>query len=117
MLGLCALILQGLAPLCLGGMTAPADGSFIVICTAQGMQTIRVDGDGKPLSNAPAQDHQASPCLLCAHAHGPTGFVPPAHIALLVSTDVQTPLRAFSAEPVRSPHISYVSRAPPSAYA
>lgn len=114
MLGLCAVILQGLAPLCLGGMNTPADGSFIVICTANGMQTIPVDDDGNPLPNAPAHDHQVSPCLVCAHVHGPAGFVPSARIAPPVpAVSRQAPLQAYSVESVRHPHNSYVSRAPP----
>jgi len=118
MLGLFALILQGLVPLCLGGMNAPANGSFIVICTTHGTQTIRVDGDGNPLPNAPAPDQHDSLCLFCANIHGLAGFIPPARMALLAPTvSQQAPREALSGEPVRSPHISYVSRAPPSAYA
>jgi hypothetical protein len=118
MLGLFALLLQGLAPLCFATSSIAQSGSFIVICTAQGMQTIRVDGDGHPLPNAPAQDHANSPCVLCTSAHHSAGFIPPDQVALLVlSVSYHAPLPADSVAPARPPHISYVSRAPPSAYA
>src|SRR5258708_22158231 len=45
-LGLAALMLQALAPLCLAGTASAGSGQSIVICTVHGMQTIQLDADG-----------------------------------------------------------------------
>jgi hypothetical protein len=118
MLGVFALMLQALAPLCLGGMNASVGGSFIVICTAHGTQTIRLDSNGNPLSNAPVEDQSHSTCFLCLNSHGPAGFVPSEQVALLVQTvSKQEPRPVYPAVSPRAPHTSYVSRAPPFAFA
>jgi Protein of unknown function (DUF2946) len=118
MLGVFALMLQALAPLCLGGMNASAGGSYIVICTAHGTQTIRLDSNGNPLPNAPVDDQSHSACFLCLNPHGPAGFVPPEQAALFVPTLSKQALRpVYSAVLPRAPHTSYVSRAPPFVFA
>jgi Protein of unknown function (DUF2946) len=118
MFGMLALLLQGLAPACFGQTTARANGSFIVICTAHGTQKIAIDANGKPLPDGPTQDQQGSTCLLCTNVHRVAGFVPPSQAALLVSDIFQrAPSPAVSDGPVRAAHLSYVSRAPPFAFA
>jgi hypothetical protein len=77
-LGLIALTLQALAPLCLGGfMAARTGGSPIVLCTSHGFETVRVDADGKPVPNAPAPDDGNSLCPLCSAVAQATHFTPP----------------------------------------
>jgi len=68
-LGLVALTLQGLAPLCLNMTGAPsvsASGYSIIICTVHGYQTIQIGADGKPAPNAPAQPDAISHVRLLA---------------------------------------------------
>lgn len=59
-LGLVALTLQGLAPLCLnmpGGASGPEGVHSVVLCTIHGYQTIQIGADGKPAPNAPVPAH------------------------------------------------------------
>ena len=77
-----------------------------------------VDSNGNPLSNAPVEDQSHSTCFLCLNSHGPAGFVPSEQVALLVQTvSKQEPRPVYPAVSPRAPHTSYVSRAPPFAFA
>ena len=115
-LGLAALTIQGLAPLCLSGMMAGAAGiQSIVICTIHGYQTLQVQADGKPIPNAPAPDQQNSTCPICAGFHAAKAFTAPALVGLVVPTDFTPAPLAIASTPPPSlkSHVSYVSRAPP----
>ena len=50
--------LQGVAP-------APAPGREVVVCTADGLQTIRLDGAGRPIAPAPAERAKGCAHLWC----------------------------------------------------
>jgi hypothetical protein len=117
-LGLVALTLQGLAPLCLnmmGGPSGSAGGYSIVLCTIHGYQTIQIDADGKPAPNAPVPDQQNSTCPICTGFHQANAFTAPALVLLVVPTDFRRAPPAIMSLPVRplKSHFSYVSRAPP----
>jgi len=119
MLGLIALTVQGLAPLCKGAaMAAPAaqvGGSSIVICTIDGMRTIQLGDDGKPLPEKSAPDQQTPNCPTCTSFHPASAFAAP-QPALLVAPASYTRLpRMFASAPATSPrsHAPYSTRAPP----
>jgi hypothetical protein len=110
-LGLAALMVQGLAPLCTGG---PMDGTArgiasIVICTAHGFETVQIDAGGTP----PAK-HALDCCTVC---HVPNGFTSPPPIFAAVPFGVAYERARLVATPVITPsfYSSYVSRAPPAA--
>ena len=114
-LGLVALTIQGLVPLCAAGPAAASGGNAIVICTPHGFETLRLDADGNPIPGAPQTDH--STCFLCLGCHIGASFTTPAFVALAAPQSVE-PKAAFAAvAPVltRPVHVSYVSRAPPAA--
>ena len=116
-LGLAALLVQAMAPLCLTGfMSAGVPGeSSIILCTSHGFETIRIDADGKPLPGTPAQDQQGSICPLCSAMHAASAFVPlslaltaspPSMIAARMNViSVPMPPRKFAS--------AYVTRGPP----
>jgi hypothetical protein len=117
-LGLVALTLQGLAPLCLnmaGGASGPAGVHSVVLCTIHGYQTIQIGADGKPAPNTPAPDQQNSSCPICAAVQAAKAFTTPAPVALAVPTQftLAPPAIASSSAPAPKPHFSYISRAPP----
>ena len=117
-LGLVALTLQGLAPLCLNMTGAPsgsASGYSIIICTVHGYQTIQIGADGKPAPNAPAPDQQNSTCPMCVGFHAVKAFTAPTPIALAVPTNFQRAVLSIASTPAPSlrSHASYISRAPP----
>ena len=117
-LGLAALTIQGLAPLCLNMMDAPlasAGVSSIVLCTLHGFQTIRIAADGKPIPNAPTPDQQNSTCPICTGFHAAKTFTAPALVGLVVPTHFTLAPQAINSSPVPlvSSHRSYISRAPP----
>jgi hypothetical protein len=117
-LGLLALTVQGLVPLCLtmadGAPASSAGVSSIILCTIHGFQTIRIDADGKPLPNAPAPQ-QNSTCPMCAGFQAAKAFTAPVLVGLVVPTNfTPAPLAiASSRAPSLRLHISYISRAPP----
>jgi hypothetical protein len=117
-LGLVALTLQGLAPLCLGmagGASGLAGVHSVVLCTIHGYQTIQIGADGKPAPNTPAPDQQSSACPICAGVQGANGFTAPEPVALSIPTHFTfaPPAIASSFASVPKPHFSYISRAPP----
>ena len=117
-LGLVALTIQGLAPLCIAGAagTAGAAGvNSIVICTVRGYKTVQLDADGNPLPDAPASDHGNSTCFLGLGCHMGLGFAAPVVAQVVVPAGLERePLRLASAvAPYRPAHSSYVTRAPP----
>ena len=117
-LGLVALTVQGLAPLCLnmmGGPPGPTGVYSIVLCTIHGFQTIQIGADGKPAPNAPAPDQQNPTCPICAGFQAAKAFTAPAPVALIAPANfTRAPLAIASTPPPSlKSHVSYVSRAPP----
>jgi hypothetical protein len=114
-LGLVALTIQGLVPLCAAGPAAAAGGNAIVICTPHGFETLRLDAGGNPIPGAPQADH--STCFLCLGCHIGTSFTAPAFIAFAAPASVQREMPPAADAPrlMRPAHVSYVSRAPPAA--
>jgi hypothetical protein len=118
-LGLVALMVQALAPLCAAGLMGSTDRTdgvaSIILCTAHGFETIRIGADGKPLPAAPAQDQQSSPCPLCAAMHAMTAFVPPPIALALVPPSITAARMSFisAAVPSRKFSSAYVTRGPP----
>ena len=118
MLGLVALTVQGLAPLCLnmmGGPSGSAGAYSIVLCTIHGVQTIQIGADGKPAPNAPSPGQQNSTCPICTGFQAAHGFTGPELVAFVVPANFQRaplPIMAAPAPSLRSHH-SYISRAPP----
>ena len=115
-LGLVALTLQGLAPLCLnmtGGTSGTAGAHSVVLCTIHGYQTIQIGADGKPAPDAP--DQQNSTCPICVGFHAAKAFTAPQPIALAVPTNFQRAALPVASAPAPSlkSQFSYVSRAPP----
>jgi hypothetical protein len=116
-LGLIALTVHGLVPLCMAGMTASTSGHSVVICTAQGFTKLFVGADGKPFKNAPDSHHQTSDCPVCSTCHMGGGFTTPVPVALALPaySEFET-VRFFLSAAVSWPlHFFYVSRAPPQA--
>jgi hypothetical protein len=114
-LGLLALTIQGLAPLCLPGIMRTAGGPSIILCTAHGLQTVHLGADGKPLSNTPAPNQQNSDCPLCAAAHIGGGFTAPALVALSLPPIARERVARLAPAPVPAlkAYFPYVTRAPP----
>lgn len=117
-LGLVALTLQGLAPLCMnmaGGPSGATGVQSIVLCTIHGFQTIQIGVDGKPLPNAPAQDQQNATCPMCVGFHAAKAFATPTPVLVASPTNFRrVPLSiASSGTPSLRSHVSYISRAPP----
>lgn len=111
-LGLAALMVQGLAPLCVGGEAGGAVAS-VVICTAHGFQTVAVDADGKPLPQAPGKS--MSDC--CSACHMPGGFALGSPLALAAPSSVAYNGPHIARAPVADTrfYASYVTRGPPAA--
>ena len=111
-LGLAAVILQGFLPLGLGALAK--DGQSIVICTARGMETVRIGADGKALATQSIPNSSlCSVCSDCTAARG--GFIVPPPIPSLhpiVSAEA-VPATKDSVTPASPTHLPYASRAPP----
>jgi hypothetical protein len=75
-LGLAALMIQGLAPLCAPALMGASSGASIVICTAHGFETVQIGADGKALPQQPGKN--VSDC--CTACHAPNGFTTPAPV-------------------------------------
>jgi hypothetical protein len=112
-LGLAALMVQGLAPLCAPALMGGSSGASIVICTVHGSQTIQLDADGKALPGS--QGKLASDC--CTVCHAPNGFTTPSPILAGIPVAVAHEPASFLAAPVLQTRFysSYVSRGPPPA--
>ena len=113
-LGLVALTIQALVPLCAPGAVAIAGGNTVTICTSHGVETITLGTDGKPVK-APATQHHSSDCMLCSSCPMGSGFIAPTIIAFAtpsIRADVAPVMLAAPAHS-RPFHFSYVGRAPP----
>ena len=113
-LGLMALTIQALAPLCLPVPAAASGGNTITLCTSHGIETITLDADGKPVK-APASKHHNSDCSLCGSCPVGGGFTTPAEIAFAAPSSTTDTARMIATAPARTRpfHFSYVGRAPP----
>jgi hypothetical protein len=113
-LGLFALMIQAMAPLCLSGQTS-ASGNSIIICTAHGFETVTLDADGKPTKNAPDSAHHNSDCALCGACHIGGGFTTPPAVALFAPSvfGIATQTVAYAPALTQRSHVFYVGRAPP----
>jgi hypothetical protein len=114
-LGLVALTIQGLVPLCIATPAAAAGGSSIVICTVHGYETVQLDANGNP-TGGPVSDHGTG-CFLCLGCQMGLGLPAPALAQFSVPSEAQRePMQFASAlAPSRPQHLFYVSRAPPTA--
>ena len=68
-LALLPLLLRAAIPV--GWMPETAGGTTLVICTAQGLSTIILDHDGKPVepTKEDGSEHETAPCIFGATAH------------------------------------------------
>jgi len=111
-LGLAALMVQGLAPLCAGGIGGGTGSNVasVVICTAHGFQTVSVDADGKPLPQAPGKS--MSDCCSACHAGG---FIVLSPIPVSLPSNIAYDGASIAPAPVLPPRFysSYVTRGPP----
>jgi len=109
-LGLAALIVQSLVP-AYASVGASPDGTPIVICTAHGFQTVRVDADGNALSGKSSAN--ASDCCTDCQATG--GFVLPPPIRFPAPFRIATQAPVLTSAPVLVARFfsSYVTRGPP----
>lgn len=113
-LGLAAMAMQGLAPLCLAGWKATPGGTSSIICTEHGREIVRIDAEGKPLPGTPSPSRQDSTCPLCAAFQAASLFAAPVVAWLLISGLRLNPRIVVSSSPATPrPPLSYVSRAPP----
>jgi len=114
-LGLAALMVQGLAPLCAAGMMGETPGNLasIVICTVHGSQTVPIGADGKPFPARPSHDDQNC----CSACPGAGGFIAAAPIAVAVPSSIVVAGAGFAPAPVTIQRFysSYISRGPPPA--
>lgn len=113
-LGLIALTIQAMAPLCLPAQAA-SGGSTITICTSHGIETIALDADGKPVKSTPTSGHHNTDCSLCSACPMGGGFTAPSVLAFATSLSSADAARIVLAAPAppRPPHFFYVGRAPP----
>ena len=114
-LGLAALMVQGLAPLCAnGGMSGTVGNSAsVVICTAHGFETVQVGEDGIPIPHQPAK--VMTDC--CSACHAPGGVTIASPIALAVPFSIAYDGAHIAPAPVVTTRFysSYVTRGPPAA--
>ena len=119
LLGLIALTVQAMAPLCLSGLmdAHSAGGSSIILCTAHGFETIQVDSSGNPLPSAPAKNGSDSVCPLCTGFQAASALIAPAPIVLALALPVVRDRTIVAPGPVSfgCPYLSYVTRGPPPA--
>jgi len=116
-LGFAALMVQAVAPLCLGGLisSGPAGASSIVLCTAHGFQTVALDAAGNPLPSAPAKSAPDSLCPMCVAFHSGAAFIAPALIVAVLALvfSRERPLLALARLGTSNSYRSYSTRAPP----
>ena len=116
-LGLAALMVQAMAPLCLAGLmgAGAAGASATVLCTAHGFQTVVLDAAGNPVPAAPAKNAPDTLCPMCLAFHAAGAFTAPALIVVALALmfmcerQVVATVRAAASRPYRS----YITRAPP----
>jgi hypothetical protein len=114
-LGLAALSVQAMAPLCLAGFMPSSEsaGSFpIVLCAAHGIRTLYTDGNNQ--SQPPSPDDQNS-CPLCSAVAQVANFTAPGPILMLLPIAIGLVPESSLARPMRLARraASYTSRAPP----
>jgi hypothetical protein len=114
-LGLAALMVQGLAPLCASGAMDGAGGNIasVVICTVHGFETVQVGADGKPIPHQPAKG--MSDC--CSACHAPGGFAIASPIPVTAPCSIAYDVAHIAPAPVVITRFysSYVTRGPPAA--
>jgi len=115
-LGLVALTIQGLVPLCVANAapSGAAGVSSIVICTVQGYETIQLDRDGNPVPGVPSADHGTT-CLLCVGCHRGAGLSAPSLPQMAAPVALSRETRPFlsAIAPSGPAQFSYVTRGPP----
>jgi hypothetical protein len=104
-------MVQSLAPAYAGLAAAGGEGNSIVICTAHGFQTVRLDGDGNALpgkSSANTQD-------CCTDCQVAGGFIVPTPVRIPEPFQVASETPWFAEAPSVAPrfYFSYVTRGPP----
>ncbi len=120
LLGLAAMVVQAIAPICLSGFSAQTgSGGFpIVLCTAHGFQSVVLDENGKPVP-APPKDGSDGLCPMCVAFHSAPIVATAAALLLgvvfswqyadrFIISNVPVPRRAYS---------SFITRGPPDARA
>jgi Protein of unknown function (DUF2946) len=112
-LGLAALMVQGLAPLCASVGGAGGTIASVVICTAHGFETVQVGADGKPLPQHPSKS--MSDC--CSACHAPGGFTVTSPIPVAGPSSIAYGGALIVPAPVVTARFysSYVTRGPPAA--
>jgi hypothetical protein len=113
LLGLIALMVQSLAPLCAPALMGGASGGVasVVICTAHGFETLQLSADGQPLPNQPS--HNISDC--CSLCHAPNGFAVASPIRVAVPSSIASENTVLVTPPAVAARFysSYVTRGPP----
>ena len=114
-LGLAALMVQGLAPLCASAMMGGTggNGASLVICTAHGFETVQVGSDGKPLPH-PAGTSMSDCCSAC---HAPGGFTLASPVRLTAPSQIAYVARPMAPALIAAArfYTSYGTRGPPAA--
>lgn len=115
LLGLAAMVVQAIAPICLSGFSAQrgSGGFSIVLCTAHGFQSVTLDDNGKP---APApKDGSDSLCPMCVAIHSAPLLAAAAALLVVFLLSWQTAGRfAVSTTPLlRRAYVAFITRGPP----
>ena len=110
-LGVLALMVQTLAPAYAASAAGAGKGSSIVICTAHGFQTVRVDADGNAIAGKSSGN--SSDCCNDYHAAG--GFIVPTPVRVPEPFRIVSEASWFAAPASIAPRFysSYVTRGPP----
>jgi hypothetical protein len=112
-LGVCALLLQNLAPFAMSAAASP--GLALVICTVHGRETVHIGADGIILSGQSEPRNGGLACSVCSDCTSAAAFpVPfPVFVSELLALFRE---RQITADPLfwaPRDHITYTSRAPP----
>jgi hypothetical protein len=110
-LGVLALMVQSLEPAYAVSAAAAGQGSSIVICTAHGFQTVRVDADG----TATAGKSSANSSDCCNDYHAAGGFIVPSPVRFAVPFLMGPDAPSFRTQPILVARFysSYITRGPP----
>jgi len=110
-LGVLALMVQSLAPVYAALAAGAGEGSSIVICTAHGFETVRVDADG----NAIAGKSSANSSDCCNDYHAAGGFIVPTPVCFPEPFHIASEVSWFAAQHsvTLRPYSSYITRGPP----
>ena len=109
-LGVFALMVQTLAPAYAASAAGGEDGSSIVICTAHGFQTVRVDADGNAIAGKSSANSQDC-CTDCSAAGG---FILPSPLRF-AAPFMGSAAPRFAPQPILVARLysTYVTRGPP----